>query len=58
MKSLRSALLACGAIAFAASALAAEPEYTTIELEIDIAKTRERRMGEGRWLLRHLEVAQ
>jgi Polyketide cyclase / dehydrase and lipid transport len=39
MKSLRSALLACGAIAFAASALAAEPEYTTIKLEIDIAKS-------------------
>jgi hypothetical protein len=38
MKSLRSALLACGAIAFAAPALAADPEYTTIKLEIDIAK--------------------
>src|SRR5688500_1550311 len=38
MKSLRSALLACSAIACTATALAAEPEYTTIELEIDIAK--------------------
>ena len=28
----------CSAIAFAATALAAEPEYTTIKLEIDIAK--------------------
>jgi hypothetical protein len=38
MKSLRSALLACSAIACTATALAAEPEYTTIKLEIDIAK--------------------
>jgi hypothetical protein len=38
MKSLRSALLAFGAIALSATAFAAEPEYTTIKLEIDIAK--------------------
>jgi hypothetical protein len=38
MKPLRSVLLAFGAAALAATATAAEPEYTTIELEIDIAK--------------------
>lgn len=38
MKSLRSVLLACGAMALTSAALAAEPEYTTIKLEIDIAK--------------------
>ena len=38
MKSLRSVLLACGAFAVSATAFAAEPEYTTIKLEIDIAK--------------------
>jgi hypothetical protein len=31
-------LAALGAIAFAGSALAAEPEYTTIRMEIDVAK--------------------
>jgi hypothetical protein len=38
MKPLRSALLAFGLLATAATASAAEPEYTTIKLEIDIAK--------------------
>jgi hypothetical protein len=38
MKPLRSALLALGALAVTATASAAEPEYTTIKLEIDIAK--------------------
>ncbi len=38
MKPLRSALLAFGVAALAATATAAEPEYTTIKLEIDIAK--------------------
>jgi hypothetical protein len=37
MKPLRSVWSACAALAVAAGA-AAEPEYTTIELEIDIAK--------------------
>jgi hypothetical protein len=37
MKRLRSTLLACGLAAISANALAA-PEYTTIELTIDIAK--------------------
>ena len=37
MKALRSALLAIAAAAVAATAFA-EPEYTTIKLEIDIAK--------------------
>jgi hypothetical protein len=37
MKPLRSALLALGVTALAATA-SAEPEYTTIKLEIDIAK--------------------
>ena len=37
MKPLRSALLALGVLAVGA-ATAAEPEYTTIKLEIDIAK--------------------
>jgi hypothetical protein len=37
MKLLRSALLAVGALA-ASAAWAADPEYTTIKLEIDIAK--------------------
>ena len=38
MKPLYSALLAFGVLAAAANASAAEPEYTTIKLEIDIAK--------------------
>jgi hypothetical protein len=38
MKRLRSVLLAVGVVAVAAAASAAEPEYTTIKLEIDIAK--------------------
>ena len=38
MKPLRSALLAFAAAALAATAPLAEPEYTTIKLEIDIAK--------------------
>jgi hypothetical protein len=38
MKPLRSALLAIGVVAVASIASAAEPEYTTIKLEIDIAK--------------------
>jgi hypothetical protein len=38
MKPLRSVLLALGAAALTATATAAEPEYTTIKLEIDIAK--------------------
>ena len=38
MKPLYSALLAFGVLAAAAAASAAEPEYTTIKLEIDIAK--------------------
>ncbi len=38
MKPLHSALLAFGVLAAAAAASAAEPEYTTIKLEIDIAK--------------------
>jgi hypothetical protein len=38
MKSLHSVLLALGVAAVAATASAAEPEYTTIELTIDIAK--------------------
>jgi len=37
MNRLRSTLLAFGAVGFASGALA-EPEYTTIKLEIDIAK--------------------
>ena len=38
MHPLQSALLAVGVVAMAATASAAEPEYTTIELEIEIAK--------------------
>ena len=38
MKPLRSVLFASSVAALAATATAAEPEYTTIELEIDIAK--------------------
>lgn len=38
MRTLPSVLLACGAIAFGTTALAADPEYATIKLEIDIAK--------------------
>ena len=38
MKPLHSALLAFGVLAAATVASAAEPEYTTIKLEIDIAK--------------------
>jgi hypothetical protein len=38
MNSLRSAGFALAAVVMAGTALAAEPEYTTIKLEIDIAK--------------------
>ncbi|HUQ53970.1 MAG TPA: SRPBCC family protein [Gammaproteobacteria bacterium] len=38
MKILRSALLAFGVLAVAATASAAEPEYATIKMQIDIAK--------------------
>ena len=38
MKPLHSALLVFGVLALAATASGAEPEYTTIKLEIDIAK--------------------
>jgi hypothetical protein len=38
MKPLRSVLFAFSVAALAATATAAEPEYTTIKLEIDIAK--------------------
>ena len=53
----RSLMVALACALCGGAALAQEPEYTTIELEIDINAPAERSLGQSWRLLRYLVVA-